>query len=274
MTPLPLAPMPENWEPTRATLHLYANAVGVVARAHAVPHPKWWHISLKVRSTGLVTETMPLPGGGTFDLQMDLRTHEVVLETSTGERRTLSMKDGLTGSEFGGRLLALVAEFGLSGDYVTDKFESDDPREYSAADAATFFAALVNIHHNLEIHRLSLEGPIGPIQIWPHGFDVAFEWYGTKTASHQENGETTELPSQINLGFYPAGRPYFYSNPWPFDADTLTVQALPTPAAWNTEGWEGSILYYDDLLATPDAAQTLLDYAKAVFEAAAPTLTA
>ena len=36
------------WEATHKTLHLYSNVVGVVARAHAEFHPKWWHISLKV----------------------------------------------------------------------------------------------------------------------------------------------------------------------------------------------------------------------------------
>ena len=273
MTSLPLAPLPESWEPTRATLHAYANAVGVVARAHAIPNPKWWHISLKVRSTGLVTDTMALPGGGTFELRMDLRNHEVVAETSTGERRTVSMQDGLTGTAFGNRLLEVVGEFGLAADYATDKFESTEPRGYSTSDAANFFAALVNINHNLEVYRSSLQGPVGPLQIWPHGFDLAFEWFGTKLVSHVEDGESTDAPAQLNLGFYPAGRAYFYSNPWPFDAATLTAQSLPQPAQWNTEGWEGSIVYYDELLATDNPAETLLDYARAVFAAAAPTLT-
>ena len=272
MMPLPLPPMPTDWEPTRATLHNYANAVGVIARSHAVPHPKWWHISLKVRSTGLVTETMPLPGGGTFDLRMDLRSHEVVLETSTGQRRTLSMSEGLTGTQFGNALIAILGEFGIEGEYVNEKFESDDTRQYVARDAEMFFSVLVNVSHNFEIHRLSLDGAIGPLQIWPHGFDVAFEWYGTKMVSHEEHGETTLMPAQVNLGFYPAGRPYFYSNPWPFETATLTAVSLPAPAQWNTEGWEGSILYYDDLLASEDAPQKLLAYAKAVFEVAAPTL--
>jgi hypothetical protein len=273
MNPVPLSPMPEDWEPTRATLHNYANALGVVARAHAKPHDKWWHISLKVSDNGLVTDTMPLPGGGTLDLRMDLVNHEAVLETSTGQRRALSMAEGLTGTEFGTRLIAMVDEFGFTGEYVAEKFESDDARTYVASDAEAFLAAMVSANHNMEIHRSALSGPVGPLQIWPHGFDLAFEWYGSKMATHEEGGDVSEIPAQLNLGFYPAGRPYFYSNPWPFDAAVLTAIALPAPAQWNTEGWEGSILYYDDLLATPDPAQRLLGYAKAVFDAAAPTLT-
>jgi hypothetical protein len=270
---LPLMPMPDDWEPTRATLHAYAHALGVIARAHAVPNERWWHISLKVKPNGLVTDTMPLPGGGAFNLRMDLRSHEAVLETSTGEVRALSMAAAMTGSEFGREVIEMVGEFGLAADYVTEKFTDDEPRTYDPAAAAQFFQALVNIDHNLEVHRSALDGPVGPLQVWPHNFDLAFEWYGTRTAPSGEVGVAAEAPAQLNLGFYPAGRAYFYSNPWPFEPALLEAE-LPSPAQWHTEGWEGSILYYDDLLATDDPTELLLNYARKVRELAAPTLTA
>jgi Family of unknown function (DUF5996) len=258
MTSLPLLPLPDSWEPTRSTLHSYANAVGAVARAHAIPHPKWWHISLEVTPVGLVTEPMSLPAGGTFWLRMNLVKHQVLVETSAGWATSVPMSDGLTGSQFGAALVGLVEDLGADGDYAREKFESDAPVEYRPEDAAAFFAALVNIEHNLQQHRVSLGDSVGPLQIWPHGFDLAFEWFGA--------GE-----SQINLGFYPAGRPYFYSNPWPFDPG-LTGTELPSPASWHTGDWDGSILYYDDLLAREDPAAKLLEYAKSVYEAAAPGL--
>jgi hypothetical protein len=237
-----------------------------------VPNDKWWHISLKVRPTGLVTDTMPLPGGGTFDLRMDFRSHEAVFEASTGDERVASVAAGMTGSEFGRELIEIVEEFGLEGDYVIEKFTDDDPRRYDPAAAEQFFAALVNIDHNLELHRSSLAGHVGPLQVWPHGFDLAFEWYGTHTDSYEEGGVAKAIQPQLNLGFYPGGRPYFYSNPWPFEQSLVDVE-LPDPATWQTEGWEGSILYYDDLLATGDPVASLLEYAKAVHAVAAPTLT-
>lgn len=272
MSLLSLPAMPENWEPTRATLHNYANAVGAIARAHAVPHDKWWHMSLKVRPVGLVTDTMPISDGGTFGLRMDLLNSQVVLETSNGQRHTLAMDAGLTGTEFGKKLIAIVDSLGVAGEYATEKYASDEPREYDAGLASEFFSVLVAVDHDLEVHRSALGGSVGPLQIWPHGFDLAFEWYGTKTVSHDEGGESVDMQAQLNLGFYPAGRPYFYSNPWPFDKDALLGVQLPSPAGWNTEGWEGSILYYDDLLATSDPTAVLLEYARAVHAAAAPTL--
>ncbi len=84
----------------------------------------------------------------------------------------------------------------------------------------------------------------------------------------------TEHPAQLNLGFYPGGRPYFYSNPWPFEGGVLLEQELPHGAEWHTEGWQGTILYYDQLQDDPDAESKLLEYAAAVFELSLPTLSA
>ena len=53
-----------------------ARAVGVVPRAHAIAHPKWWHVSLEVRPTGLVTDPIPLPGGGTLEEAESHDSHE------------------------------------------------------------------------------------------------------------------------------------------------------------------------------------------------------
>ena len=78
MTKNTLFPPLTNFEPTRETLHWYAKAVGVLPRVHAEAHPKWWHVSLKVRSDGLYTEPMGLPDGGTLRVKMDLDQHKVV----------------------------------------------------------------------------------------------------------------------------------------------------------------------------------------------------
>lgn len=266
-----LPALPAEWEATRATLHAYANAVGVIPRVHAVSHPKWWHISLKVRPTGLVTDAMALPGSGTFQITMDLRNHQVVIDTSTGVTKSVSMTDGLTGTEFGDRLIAAVADLGVEGEYLRKKFESNEAREYDAAAASAFFDAIVNIDYVFEEHRSTLEGDFGPLQLWPHGFDLAFEWMGTKTETYDD----VVQPSQLNLGWYPGGEDaYFYSNPWPFDKEALLDQELPHGAVWHTEGWEGTMLCYNDLVGDPKAHQKLLDFAKAVYKVAAPTLMA
>jgi hypothetical protein len=237
-------------------------------------HPKWWHISLKVRPTGLVTDNVPLPGGGSLALRMDLVNNVLLVETSAGQTRQLRMDEGLTGTEFADGLIATVAEFGLVGDYVRDKFEDDEPRDYDPAAAASFMAVLVNANTIFERQRATLGDSVGPIQIWPHGFDLAFEWYGSRVETYDEGGETKEYPSQLNFGFYPAGEPYFYSNPWPFEGYQLTGVELPHGASWHTDGWEGSMLAYADLAGDAQAETKVLGYTAAVYSAARPTLEA
>jgi hypothetical protein len=266
--------LPGDFETTRATLHAYAHAVGALPRVHAVPHPKWWHISLKPKPNGLITDTMALPSGVTFQLRMDLRNHVIVLETSTGHEEAFSMTQGLTGTQMGDAFIVAVSALGLDGEYSREKFENDDPREYDPAAAETFFAAVSAIDFVMQRHRSALEGDVGPIQLWPHGFDLAFEWFGSRVETYEEHGEIETYPSQLNLGLYPGGRPYFYSNPWPFEEEQLTSHPLPSGAEWHTEGWQGSILHYDQIAGKPDADELLLAFAKAVHAVAAPTLTA
>ena len=271
MTAFPALPV--DFEPTRATLHAYANAVAALPRVHAVAHPKWWHISLKVRPDGLVTEAMPLADGGAVFVRMDPRNDEIVIESSSGDRRSVPMDQGLTATEVGDALIRAAAEMGLAGEYDRAKFENDDPRPYNGEHAAGLFEAFVTVEAAIAEHRNRIGGEVGPIQLWPHGFDLAFEWFGTEKVPHEEDGETTELPSQINLGFYPAGEAYFYSNPWPFDRDALLAVELPEGARWNTEGWEGSMVQYSDLAGQSDGVERFLEYAGIVFDAASPLLT-
>jgi hypothetical protein len=68
--------------------------------------------------------------------------------------------------------------------------------------------------------------------------------------------------------------PYFYSNPWPFEKDQLLDKPLPAGAGWFTGGWEGTIFPYVELVGAANAEERLLAYARAVYDAAAPTLMA
>jgi hypothetical protein len=263
----------DEFEPTRQTLHWYSQAVGVVPRVHGIAHPKWWHISLKLRPDGLTTDNIPLPEGGVLALRLDLNQHLLVVTSSSGETNSVSLKDGLTGSEMGEWVVTAVSHHNLKGAYPREKFANDEPRRYDPEQAQRFFGVLANVARIFEAHRASLTDPVSPVQIWPHGFDIAFEWFGSRIERAEEHGEMQEFPAQLNLGFYPGSEPYFYSNPWPFAAADLLGQPLPAGAKWHTSGWQGAMLPYSELVDQPDAAARLLEFARAVYELAAPTLT-
>ena len=170
-------------------------------------------------------------------------------------------------------VLAAAADLGLEGEYAREKFENDESRVYEPAKVTNFLTALTNANKVFELHRARLLGSAGPIQLWPHGFDLAFEWFGTRVVKYEEEGEMQEYPSQLNLGFYPGAEPYFYSNPWPFETDVLLGQPLPAGTRWHTDGWQGTMLPYSELVKGSDAEERLAEFAGKVYEIASPTLT-
>lgn len=265
-----------DFEPTRQTLQLYSRVLGVVPRTHAEPHPRWWHISLKVQPYGLATDKIALPDGGTFRLKMDLLRHKLILSKNMQDQEEFSMTEGLTATQMADRVLDSVEDLGITGDYDRDKCDNDLPRQYNPATVPNFLTALQNADRIFKIHREELSGEVTPVQLWPHGFDLAFEWFGSRVETYEEDGETKEYPSQLNLGFYPGdtGDAYFYSNPWPFEADQLLGKSLPPGASWHTEGWQGTILPYEALVNDSNAEARLLEYARAVYDLSAPTLMA
>ncbi|MFQ5943375.1 MAG: DUF5996 family protein [Anaerolineales bacterium] len=264
-----------DWAPTRDTLSQYAAAVGVVPRALAKFHPKWWHISLKVGDEGAATDPIPHPRspGVTFQLTMNLKAHSVEISTSEGELRSLSMTEGLSSTNFGDQLLALLGEIGIEADVEREKFENDDARTYDPQAASKYSDILREAASTLELHRSGLVGETGPTQLWPHNFDMAFEWFGTRMVPY---GEDSELPAQINFGLAPGdsshSEAYFYSNPWPFD-DSLVGHELPSGARWFTESWQGTLLPYAEIADDEFGTDKLAAYFRAVYDLASPLLT-
>jgi hypothetical protein len=161
-------------------------------------------------------------------------------------------------------LFEVLAELGLDDSYDRSRLHDDPAGEYDPDHAGAFWDALTTVHAALEDRRATRPGETSPVQVWPHGFDIAFEWFGSLLVDHEEHGEATPIPAQLNLGWYPAGDAYFYSSPWPFDAG-LMQHPLPQPAAWHTDGWSGTTLAYADVVGDPAGPAVFAGYADAVF---------
>ena len=229
---------------------------------------------MKVRDQGAATDPIPHPEspGVTFTLLMNLRTHTVDISTTGGEVRSLSMADGMSSTEFGGYLISMLSELGIEGGFEQEKYENDEPLSYDSQAASAYREILLKTHKILELHKSGLSGDTGPIQLWPHNFDLAFEWFGTLLVPH---GEDSELPAQINFGLAPGdsshAEAYFYSNPWPFQP-TLTDLELPVGGQWFTDSWQGTLLPYAAIVGDKSGEDTLAAYFKAVYDIASPLL--
>jgi hypothetical protein len=229
---------------------------------------------LKVQEDGASTDPIPHPKSAdvTFQLLMNLRTHAVDISTSEGEVRGLGMADGLSSTEFGNRLLSMIGELGIEAEFERDQYENEEPRFYDPEAAKAYRVILLKTFQILELHKAGLTGKTGPIQLWPHNFDLAFEWFGTRLVRH---GEDDGLPSQINFGLAPGDdsheEAYFYSNPWPFQ-ESLTDHELPSGAQWFTESWKGTLLPYAEIAGDDAGGDRLAAYFHAVYDLAFPLL--
>jgi hypothetical protein len=266
-------PTLDGFGPTRRTLQLYTRALSALARACAPAHPNWWHISLKVTPTGLVTDNIPLPDGGILAGRLDFHRWQIILEDSDGRSWAIALGEGLSGRDMGERIIAVAADAGFNGEVDRGRFADGEPGVYDGDAVGSFFTALIGADRVFKRHGARLGDDAGPVRLWPHGFDLAMEWFGTRVERYNEGGKTIELPAQLNLGFYPGendSASYFYSNPWPFDGGKLLGRALPAGANWHTEGWQGAMLPY----AVVRDEDQVLDFAAAVFDIASPLLTA
>jgi hypothetical protein len=268
----PFTAFPPEWEATRSTLHAYARAVGVIPRALATPHHRFWHLGLTVDDRGATTAPMALPNGDPLAVRVDLVRHRIVVTAGDIDVAALAMDGGASATAIGERLTAVVADLDASASYERSRYEDDAPRPYDRDAAAALHHTLLAVAGVLEQRRAEMEGDVGPLHLWPHGFDLAFEWYGTRVVSHTEGGEARREPAQLNVGFSPREPAYFYSNPWPFETERLQGAPLPHGARWHVGDWEGSILEYQGLVDDPAAGAKLLEYLRAVYQAARPTL--
>jgi hypothetical protein len=265
-----------DWESTRDTLHAYAKVIGAVPRALAQPHPKWWHVSLKVSEESLDTNIFQPQGVEDIYLQlsMDFREHAVKLFKDKKVSYQVSMKDGLSTIDLADELEGHLRSVGIGVQLERAKIEGTSVRAYDPPLAGAYFEALSMVEGVMQGVRTDLGVETGIVNFWPHNFDLAFEWFSDTVIPFE--GQNGTVPAQINFGFAPGDsshvRPYFYSNPWPFD-ENLTQYPLPSGAQWYLQSWQGSLLAYDTVAHSDVFGELLEEYFLAVFRLASPLLS-
>src|SRR6478752_8905740 len=80
-----------DWAPTQTTLHRWAQIVGKTRLAFAPMQNHWWQVVLYVTSRGLTTSPIPYKDR-TFEVSFDFTDHQLIAETSEGDRRTIPLE--------------------------------------------------------------------------------------------------------------------------------------------------------------------------------------
>ena len=214
--------------------------------------------------TGFVTWPTPLADGIELVSVLDLERH-VASATAGDDSIEIDLTSGPSSHSVGEAILELARSHGLSVEVDDERFGSADRLTYDTAAATSFLDAARVAVGALEAVNATLNGEIAGPHLWPHGFDVATEWFADQTVPYGDG----EANAQIGVGWYPAAESYVYVNPWPFRAEYEDIE-LPGGATWHDDGWQGAKL--DITPPTGVSTKTVVALGSAVHEATRPTL--
>jgi hypothetical protein len=271
----------EQWSATCDTLHAHTQVLGKLAATLAPPEPELQHAALRVTARGWETAPLPAPNGtGVIVVVLDLRTHEAVVEHSTGSVDRIPLTpDRPVGAV---TLDVMAAVRRAAGDVQIDfkpqevpwsvPLDADDVHlSYDTGQVGRYFAAVVSAATVLAEYRAPYRGRSTPVNAWWGSFDLAVNMF---------SGNPAEPPSpdfimrnamdaeEIAVGWWPGDARYpkaaFYAYAHPAPAGYGDRQLSPAAARWNDSLGE-YLLDWDDVIAQPDPHGYALEFARSAF---------
>jgi hypothetical protein len=257
------------WKDTYATLHMWSQVIGKVVLARAAPLNHSWGIALIVTTRGLTTRALP-HGSRSFTMAFDFIDHQLVIDTSDGDRRQLPLEPRSV-ADFYREVMALLTAMGLPVRIwpmpveIPDPIRFDQDRVHHSYDpefANRFWRILVQVERVFTLSRCDFIGKCSPVHFFWGSFDLAVTRFSGRLAPPRDGPAfMREAYSHevISHGFWPGSGPlteaafYAYAVPEPPGLKTQPVQ--PEAAYYHPELNE-FVLPYEAVrtAASPDAA--------------------
>lgn len=278
----PALPLAE-WEPTRATLHMWTQIVGKVRTRLAPPLNHYWHSTLYVTARGLTTSPIPY-GDGAFEIEFDFLRHEVCIRTNRGATQTVKLY-ARSVADFYREIMARLGELEIAVKIWTMPQEVADPipfdhdeqhASYDAEAAARFWRILVSCSRAFEGLRGGFLGKQSPVHFFWGSFDLAVTRFSGRRAPERPGADrvTREAYSHevASVGWWPGSGEikdaafYAYAAPSPEGFDKAAIR--PEKAFYQASMGE-YILMYDDVRRAADPAAAVLEFGNSAYQAAA-----
>jgi Family of unknown function (DUF5996) len=287
MSELPGLPL-EPWEPTKDTLHLWAQIVGKVRLASTPPQNHWWNAPLYVDTRGLTTRRLRSESCD-FDVVLDFVAHELVARTSRGEVGSCPLADGFSVAAFYERFFALLAELGIEVEIKAEPFgvpvtipfaEDTEHASYDREAVERFWQVLGWVDWTLQEFAGWFCGKTSPVHLFWHGLDLAVTRFSGRRAPENPNADRVSREAYthevISFGFWPGDQkvrlPAFYSYAAPEPAGLAEQPLRPEAASWQPTGSSHlALLPYDEVRNAADPRGSLLDFLQSAYEAGAAT---
>jgi hypothetical protein len=281
--PLPFA----EWQDTAVTLHMWTQIVGKIRLTLSPWTNHSWHVTLYVTSRGLTTSPIP-HGARTFEVNFDFIDHQLRIETSDGDRRTIELKPRSV-ADFYHALIKSLDELHLPVTINKVPNEIENPvafgedqehRAYDREYANRFWRVLVQSDRVFKEFRSRFSGKCSPVHFFWGSFDLAVTRFSGRPAPphpggipHLPDAITREAYSQevSSLGFWPgnaaAPMPIFYSYAYPEPAGFAEAKVQPAAAFYEPKFRE-FMLPYDVVRTAEKPDEVLLDFAQSTYDAA------
>jgi hypothetical protein len=273
----------EEWEPTRATLHMWTQVVGKVRLAQTPLVNHYWNVPLYLTPRGLTTSAVPY-GARSFEIAFDFISHELVIEESGGRAERLALEPRSV-ADFYREVMAALGRLDIGVKIWTTPVEIPDPipfeedtrhASYDADYANRFWRALLQSSKVFEQFRARFLGKCSPVHFFWGSFDLAVTRFSGRRAPEREGADaiTREAYSHecISHGFWPGGGPvagaafYSYSAPEPAG---YAARPVRPPAAFYSQDLKEFLLMYDDVRAAASPAGAILEFMQSTYEAGA-----
>ena len=273
----------EEWEPTRATLHMWSQIIGKIRLVQTPLVNHWWNVPLYVSARGLTTTAMPY-GATHFEMEFDFIDHHLLINCSDGARRTVKLSPKSV-ADFYKETMSALDDLGLPVQIWTMPVEIPDPipfdqdeqhKSYDPEYANRFWQVLRHSDRVLQDFRSRFIGKSSPVHFFWGSFDLAVTRFSGRLAPPKPDADsiTKEAYSHevISHGWWPGqgpvGKPAFYSYTAPAPEGLATAQIKPEKAFYSNDMSE-FLMLYDDVRNAEEPDLALMDFLESTYEAGA-----
>ncbi len=270
------------WKDTYATLHMWSQIVGKIALARAVPVNHSWGIAFDVTARGLTTRTLPY-GDRSFRVAFDFIDHQLVIETSDSNRRSLPLASR-TVADFYREVMATLRDMALPVTIWPMPVEIPNPipfdedtvhRSYDPSFANRFWRILLKIQATLTASSCDFVGKCSPVHFFWGSFDLAVTRFSGRLAPAREGPafmRDAYSHEVISHGFWPGSptlpEPAFYAYAVPEPEGFKDASVQPDGAYYHRELGE-FILPYEAVRSAASAERAIMQFVNSTYASAA-----
>ena len=273
----------EEWEDTRATLHMWTQIVGKIRLEQTPLVNHWWNVPLYVSARGLTTTAMPYEERF-FEMAFDFIDHQLAIKCSDGASASVALEPKSV-ARFYQQTMAALRSLDIELTIwkmpveIPDPIPFDEDEQHASYDrqyVERCWQVLRSSERVLQDFRSRFIGKCSPVHFFWGSFDLAVTRFSGRPAPPRPDADpiTREAYSHevISHGWWPGqgplGKPAFYSYTAPAPEGLSNAKIRPDKAYYSKDLSEFLFLY-DDVRNAPDPDDALMDFCQSTYEAGA-----